>query len=104
MGWRRLVRAWRLVKVKKSFDLSDQGAATDGGRWNDIGVPALYMGLSPAICCLETSVHTNSRPAFPLKITCFELPDDRQLYWEPDPATLPVGWATRATPAAVAAR
>src|SRR5690606_34714649 len=45
------------------------------------------------ICCLETFVHTTRRPAFALKITCFELPDDEGLYLEPDVSSLPEGWS-----------
>ncbi len=87
------MRAWRVAKAKRAEDLSGQGAAIEGGRWNDIDVPALYMGLSPAICALETFVHTNTRPKLPLKITCFELPDDARLFLEPEPQKLLVGWA-----------
>lgn len=86
--------AWRIAKAKRASDLSGRGAAIEGGRWNDVDVPAVYMGLSSAICCLETFVHTNRYPSFPLKITRFVLPDDSTLYLEPDPATLPVGWNT----------
>jgi RES domain-containing protein len=52
------------------------------------------MGLTPAICCLETFVHADGEPAFPLKITCFELPDDQELYLEVDAVKLPKGWAS----------
>ena len=85
--------AWRVAKVKRAADLSGQGAAIEGGRWNNTEVPAVYMGLSPAICCLETFIHTSSRPTFPLKITCFILPDEPALYLEPDPGGLPSGWS-----------
>lgn len=88
------MRAWRVAKVKRATDLSGLGAALEGGRWNDTDIPAVYMGLSPAICCLETFVHANSKPLFPLKITCFELPDDAALYLQPDPESLPLGWAS----------
>lgn len=87
------MRAWRIAKAKRATDLSGVGAAIEGGRWNDQDVPAVYMGLSPAICCLETFVHAGGEPSFPMKITWFELPDDPALYLEPDPKTLPVGWA-----------
>lgn len=86
--------AWRIAKVKRAKDLSGQGAAIEGGRWNDQDVPAVYMGLTPAICCLETFVHADGEPTFPLVITCFELPDDKSLYLAPDAATLPPGWST----------
>ncbi|WP_318010849.1 RES family NAD+ phosphorylase [Pseudomonas sp. p1(2021b)] len=92
MGWRRLMLAWRVAKASRADDLSGRGAAIVGGRWNQIDVPALYMGLSPAICTLETFVHAAGRPQFPLKITCFELPDDPALYLEPAADQLPAGW------------
>lgn len=87
------MRAWRVSKAKRATDLSGKGAAIEGGRWNDIDVPAVYMGLTPAICCLETFVHATTRPSFPLKITSFVLPDDPALYFEPAPADLPPGWS-----------
>ena len=87
------MRAWRVSKAKRATDLSGKGAAIEGGRWNDIDVPAVYMGLTPAICCLETFVHATTRPSFPLKITSFTLPDDPELYFEPAPADLPPGWS-----------
>lgn len=86
--------AWRITKAKRARDLTGKGAALDGGRWNDVDVPAIYMGLSPGICSLETFVHTNHYPALPLKITRFKLPDDADLYLEPDPSALPDGWAS----------
>lgn len=86
------MRAWRIAKAKRAEDLSGRGAAIEGGRWNEAEVPAVYMGLSPAICCLETFVHQASRPQIPMKITIFELPDDPELYFEPSSADLPKGW------------
>jgi RES domain-containing protein len=86
--------AWRIAKAKRATDLSGRGAAIDGGRWNDQDVPAVYMGLTPAICCLETFVHADGEPTFPMKITCFELPDDSALYMTADAAALPEDWAT----------
>ena len=63
------MRAWRIAKAKRARDLSGTGAAMEGGRWNDIDVPAVYMGLSPAICALETFVHATRMPDYPVKIT-----------------------------------
>ncbi|WHQ45909.1 RES family NAD+ phosphorylase [Alcaligenes faecalis] len=84
--------AWRISKAKRAGDLSGIGAAREGGRWNDVDVPAVYMGMTPAICCLETFVHATGVPKFPLKITRFILPDDEALFFEPEPGTLPTGW------------
>ncbi|KIQ01197.1 MULTISPECIES: RES family NAD+ phosphorylase [Pseudomonas] len=86
------MRAWRVAKARRATDLSGRGAAIEGGRWNEQDVAAVYMGLSPAICCLETFVHAQGPPAMPMKITCFELPDDPALYWEPAVSELPKGW------------
>ncbi|AHG62506.1 RES family NAD+ phosphorylase [Advenella mimigardefordensis] len=88
------MQAWRVAKAKRATDLSGHGAAIEGGRWNDIDVPAVYMGMSPAICALETFVHTSARPNTPLKITCFELPNDPSLYLEVKSQMLPIGWAS----------
>lgn len=56
------MRAWRITKAKRATDLSEQGAAIEGGRSNHQDVPAVYMGLTPAICCLETFVHADGEP------------------------------------------
>ncbi|OLU35013.1 RES family NAD+ phosphorylase [Pseudomonas sp. PA27(2017)] len=86
------MRAWRVAKAKRATDLSGRGAAIEGGRWNEQDIAAVYMGLSPGICCLETFVHAEGPPTMPMKITCFELPDDSDLYWEPAAGELPQGW------------
>lgn len=86
------MKAWRIAKAKRAQDLSGKGAAIAGGRWNEEDVPAVYMGLNPAICCLETYVHASGKPAIPLKITAFELPDDDSLFWVPAIEDLPHGW------------
>jgi hypothetical protein len=70
------MRAWLIAKAKRATDLSGKGAAIEGGRWNDQDIPAVYMGLTPGICCLETFVHACGEPTMPMKITSFELPDD----------------------------
>lgn len=86
------MRGWRIAKARRATDLSGQGAAIAGGRWNDQDLPAVYMGLTPGICCLETFVHANGEPGMAMKITCFELPDDPALYLEPGGHELPAGW------------
>lgn len=88
------MRAWRIAKEKRATDLTGKGAAIEGGRWNNQDVPAVYMGMTPAICCLETFVHATGRPTIPLKITCFELPADPLLYKTMQGRDLPAGWAS----------
>ncbi|WP_347903120.1 RES family NAD+ phosphorylase [Pseudomonas purpurea] len=89
------MRAWRIAKARRAKDLSGMGAAIEGGRWNDVDVAAVYMGLTPAICALETFVHATRMPDYPVKITCFELPDEPELYLKPTPQSLPEGWDAR---------
>lgn len=88
------MRAWRISKANRAADLSGRGAAIDGGRWNDAEVPAVYLGLSPAICCLETFVHQTGRPLIPMKIVTLQLPDDPELYRQLSTEELPSGWAS----------
>lgn len=88
------MRAWRVSKASRAHDLSGKGAAIEGGRWNDAEVPAVYLGLSPSICCLESFVLQTRRPDIPMKITVLELPDRPDLYLEPALNPLPVGWAS----------
>lgn len=84
--------AWRIAKARRAKDLSGIGAALEGGRWNEAELPAVYMGLSAAICCLETFVHQAGRPQIPMTITRFKLPEGPELYFEPGPSELPEGW------------
>ncbi len=86
------MRVWRISKANRVRDLTGYGASIDGGRWNQQDVCAVYAGLSPAICCLETFVHQTHMPLIPMKIVCLELPDDPSLYLEPPVAGLPAGW------------
>lgn len=86
------MRAWRVAKRSRARDLSGAGAAITGGRWNDRDVPALYLGMTPAICCLESFVHAAGRPSLPMAITSFDLPVDPGLYFEPEAEDLPQGW------------
>lgn len=85
--------AWRVGKERHSLDLSGAGAAIAGGRWNDIDVPALYLGANASICCLEAFVNASGPPTVQMKLTEIELPDDPDLYLEP--TDLPEGWNAR---------
>lgn len=86
------MQVWRIAKARFATDLSGQGAALFGGRWNHREHRALYFGMTPAICALETFIHATEVPRFPLKLIQLSLPDDPALYWEPSMAQLPYGW------------
>lgn len=59
--------AWRLCREPYA-DLSGQGAALYGGRWNSPGRPMLYMAGNAALALLEVRVHLDLPPDL--------LPDD----------------------------
>ncbi len=55
--------AWRLDRAvhAATWD-SGEGAFRAGGRWNSVGVRAVYCSLDPATTILEVAVHTGFRP------------------------------------------
>ncbi|MES0489819.1 MAG: RES domain-containing protein [Leptospirales bacterium] len=46
-----------MSKERHSNDLSGKGAELAGGRWNEIGIPALYLAENISLSILETIVH-----------------------------------------------
>lgn len=78
------------------------GAVQYGGRWNPIGMPALYCGTSIAICSLEKLVHVGAGAFPPLVLVAVDIPDDTLLY-APDLAQLPNGWNAMPTSGAAQA-
>jgi RES domain-containing protein len=93
------VRFWRISQRRFALDKLCAGAARFGGRWNPIGMPALYCGTSVAICALEKFVHIGAAPVPPLVLVSVDIPDSSLLY-APLIAVLPVGWDTMPTSAA----
>lgn len=51
------MKLYRLGNCKFSGNLSGEGARINGGRWNSIGVPAVYFANSRALAVLEVLVH-----------------------------------------------
>lgn len=62
-----------------------------GGRWNPIGLPALYCGGTIAVTSLEKLVHLGTTPYPPLVLVAVDLPDASAVY-APDTEVLPDGW------------
>ena len=52
------MEVFRITKTKYKNDLSGKGAELFGGRWNEVGTPALYTSENRALCALEILVHT----------------------------------------------
>ncbi|MCC1496811.1 RES family NAD+ phosphorylase [Alcanivorax sp. 1008] len=88
---------WRISSPHRATDLSGQGAALYGGRWNHPGLPALYTGTTPSVAALESLVHTNSTLPDPIPLVAIKLllPDDTELYWQPAHSELPDGWSEK---------
>ncbi len=51
--------AYRLATAQYADDISGEGAAIYGGRWNPVGMKALYTSQSISLCILEILARTN---------------------------------------------
>ena len=87
-----VIRAWRLSKDRYAGDLTGQGAARDGQRWNQAGQRAVYLGMTPEIIVLEVLVHLNGVLSPPLVLCGFDVPAGPERIAEADPTALPEGW------------
>lgn len=66
------MEVYRITKLKYKSDLSGKGAEIFGGRWNPIGVAALYTSESRSLAVLEVLAHT-SKEFMPLKYAIITL-------------------------------
>src|SRR5450830_424537 len=85
------MRVWRITSKKYALDRLSAGAALYGGRWNPVGLPALYCGASIAISALEKLAHLGIVPHPPMVLVAVDIPDAAAIY-EPKEDTLPVDW------------
>lgn len=69
------MKLFRITKQKYAKDISGKGAKLFGGRWNPIGVSALYCSETRALAVLELLVHTKNE-ILPknLRIITIEIP------------------------------
>lgn len=86
-----MIRAWRLSKARYAGDLTGQGAARDGQRWNQPGQRAVYLGMTAEITVLEVLVHLNGVLSAPLVLCGYDVPETPGLIKEVDPTALPDG-------------
>lgn len=87
-----MIRAWRLSKPRYAGDLSGQGAARDGQRWNQSGQRAVYLGMTPEITVLQVLVHLNGVLSAPLVLCGYDVPDGPGLIGKAYPNALPECW------------
>jgi RES domain-containing protein len=89
------LRVYRIAKEKpgryRADDLSGNGAALSGGRWNARGTPVLYTSANASTAVLETRVHaTGILPRANLFLVTIDVPD--QLLGAAFEPALPPDW------------
>ncbi|CAN5537201.1 RES family NAD+ phosphorylase [soil metagenome] len=88
---------FRVTRQKYSTDLSGNGAAVNGGRWNEIGKPVLYAASSRSLAILETLVHLRQpQPPPDYRVMVLYVPDNVSLASVTD-RQLPSTWKTDET-------
>ncbi len=83
---------YRIAKHKHARDLSGNGAAAVGGRWNPKGMHVLYTSESRSLAALEFLVHiTPDIIAFKIDMLTLEFDVSAGIY-EVSIKSLPKGW------------
>jgi RES domain-containing protein len=85
------MKLWRISQQRHGLDKHCGGTAQFGGRWNPVGVHALYSSTFISLCALETFIHRGPAPLPPLNLVAIDLPDSAPIY-VPSLADLPAGW------------
>lgn len=96
------MQLYRIAKAAFARDVTGQGAAAYGGRWNHRGTFVLYTAESRALATVEYLVHV-ALPLAPggLSLATLEVPD-RCAIETVDPASLPANWRAAPAPARLA--
>lgn len=55
-----MITVYRFAPERFSTDLSGTGAKLFGGRWNSIGVPAVYTSFTISLALVELFIHKNT--------------------------------------------
>jgi RES domain-containing protein len=70
------MRFWRLASPRWALDRTGHGMALFGGRWNPVGVPAIYAAESIALAALEKWAHLSGVvPADPFVLVAIDVPE-----------------------------
>lgn len=71
---------YRITNEKYKDDLSGNGAAMYGSRWNSKGVPLLYTSQFISLCILESLVHLKRKEIPPTQyLLSIEIPDSKEI-------------------------
>ncbi len=83
---------YRIVQEQWAATAMDgEGARLFGGRWNPVGVPAVYLAESRALAALEIVVHA-PREAMRLEWCLIEVEVPDEWIEVVNPKTLPADW------------
>lgn len=85
------MRLWRIAQQKYALDKSCAGTVQFGGRWNPVGLPALYASTSISLCSLEKFIHIGLGALPTLVLVAIDIPDTVPVY-VPGSAALPANW------------
>lgn len=83
---------FRLGSCKYALDISGEGSRLYGGRWNTVGISAVYFATSRALAVLEVLVHLT--PALIPNNFCMSIFDVDGTILEITENQLPKGWNT----------
>jgi RES domain-containing protein len=92
------ITAWRIVKSKHtSTAFSGEGARREGGRWNSVGIPVVYLAESVSLAVLEMLVHLEGDELLKhYRVIPASFP--RSLVKELDPKELSANWKKNPAP------
>ena len=91
------MRVWRLCPARRAESAFDgEGARLHGGRWNHVGVPAVYAAATISLAVLEILVHAD-HDLLPEALAVIPVDVPPRLVTDLDLAALPKNW--RRTPA-----
>jgi RES domain-containing protein len=93
------MKVFRISKCAFINDLTGQGAARYGGRWNSKGTYILYAASSASLALLENLVHIPTIIPDGFCMLCLEIPDDLTLVYEK--SRLPENWQEYPAPSAL---
>jgi RES domain-containing protein len=85
------MEVYRIARWPYIADLSGEGSRRYGGRWNSIGIPALYAASHRSLAMLEVLAYTPFELLQGFGLATIWLPDDAP-YLKIGTDDLPTGW------------
>jgi RES domain-containing protein len=93
--------AWRITKRKHARSaFTGKGASDYGGRWNNPGIPLIYVAQSQALAVLEMLVHLDSADLLQ-KYVLIDVKFDESLVLNVDRSKFPRNWRVEPPPAQI---